>query len=107
MTGILRHWLLVSTVFLAGALPAFAQSTTGTITGRAVDSSGAVLPGVAVSISSPQMIGGPRDAVTDSLGTYRFTLVPPGTYQVKFQLASFRALAIDGVVVTANATMTV
>jgi hypothetical protein len=92
---------------MAGAAPAVAQSTTGTITGRAVDSSGAVLPGVAVSISSPQMIGGPRDAVTDALGTYRFTLVPPGVYQVKFQLPSFRALTVDGAVVTANANLTV
>src|SRR5204862_7384162 len=107
MTGILRHWLLVATGFLAGALPAFAQSTTGTITGRAVDSSGAVLPGVAVSISSPQMIGGAREAVTDALGTYRFALVPPGTYQVKFTLTSFRELMVEGVVVTANATTTV
>ena len=65
--------------------PAFAQSITGTITGRAVDSSGGVLPGVAVSITSPPMIGGAREAVTDALGTYRFTLVPPGVYQVKFQ----------------------
>src|SRR4030095_15580099 len=107
MIGTVRPWFLVTSLFLAGAAPAVAQSTTGTITGRAVDSSGAVLPGVAVSISSPQMIGGARDAVTDALGTYRFTLVPPGVYQVKFQLASFRELAVDGVVVTANATMTV
>ena len=107
MAGTWRFWVLVGSFFLAGAAPAVAQSTTGTITGRAVDSSGAVLPGVAVSISSPQMIGGARDAATDDLGTYRFTLVPPGVYQVKFQLASFRELAVEGVVVTANATMTV
>ena len=75
--------VLTAALAVTGAAPALAQSTTGTITGRAVDSSGAVLPGVAVSISSPQMIGGARDAVTDSLGTYRFTLVPPGVYQVK------------------------
>lgn len=106
MTGKWRSWVVVASVFLAGAMPA-AQSTTGTITGRAVDSSGAILPGVAVSITSPQMIGGAREAVTDSLGTYRFTLVPPGVYQVKFQLPSFRALAVEGVVVTANSTMTV
>src|SRR5678815_2231315 len=107
MTRTWFSWVVVASLLVAGAHPARAQSTTGTITGRVVDSSGAVLPGVAVSISSPQMIGGARDAVTDSLGTYRFTLVPPGTYQVKFQLASFRALTIDTVVVTANATMTV
>jgi hypothetical protein len=107
MTNTWRCVVLAAGLFMAGAAPAVAQSTTGTITGRAVDSSGAILPGVAVSITSPQMIGGAREAVTDSLGTYRFTLVPPGVYQVKFQLASFRALSIDGVVVTANATMTV
>jgi len=107
MTVKWRSLVLAAGLFMAGAAPALGQSTTGTITGRAVDSSGAILPGVAVSITSPQMIGGSREAVTDSLGTYRFTLVPPGVYQVKFQLASFRALSVDGVVVTANATMTV
>jgi len=107
MTVKWRSLVLAAGLFMAGAAPALGQSTTGTITGRAVDSSGAILPGVAVSITSPQMIGGAREAVTDSLGTYRFTLVTPGVYQVKFQLASFRALSVDGVVVTANATMTV
>ena len=95
MTGTWRSWVVVASLLVTGVIPAAAQSTTGTITGRAVDSSGAVLPGVSVSISSPQMIGGARDAVTDSLGTYRFTLVPPGVYQVKFQLASFRALTVE------------
>ncbi|HUQ86749.1 MAG TPA: carboxypeptidase regulatory-like domain-containing protein [Vicinamibacterales bacterium] len=107
MTDKWRSLVLAAVLSLAGAASALAQSTTGTITGRAVDSSGGILPGVAVSITSPQMIGGAREAVTDSLGTYRFTSVPPGTYQVKFQLASFRALSVEGVVVTANATMTV
>src|SRR6185436_20884660 len=105
MTVKWRTLVLAAGLFMAGAAPAVAQSTTGTITGRAVDSSGGVLPGVAVSISSPQMIGGAREAVTDALGTYRFTLVPPGVYQVKFSLASFRVLTVDGVLVTANSTM--
>src|SRR5215203_2170824 len=107
MTGTWRSWVVVASFMVTGAIPAAAQSTTGTITGRAVDSSGAVVPGVSVSIASPQMIGGARDAVTDSLGTYRFTLVPPGVYQVKFQLASFRGMTVEGVVVTANGTLTV
>lgn len=100
-------WVAVAVFAVAGVAPAHGQATTGTITGRAVDSSGAILPGVAVSISSPQMIGGARDAVTDSLGTYRFTQVPPGTYQVTFQLASFRTITVEGVVVNASSTMTV
>ncbi len=88
-------------------VPAFAQSTTGTITGRAQDASGGLLPGVTVSITSPSMIGGARTAVTDALGSYRFGQLPPGTYKVAFELTSFRTLAIEGVVVNANATATV
>mgnify|MGYP003340400427 FL=1 len=65
------------------------------------------LPGVTVSITSPQQIGGAREAVTDALGTYRFTQVAPGTYAVKFSLTSFRSITVEGVVVAASATMTV
>ncbi len=99
--------LLMALIVCALPLRGFAQSTTGTITGRATDSSDALLPGVAVSISSPAMIGGARQAVTDALGSYRFVQVPPGTYQVTFSLDSFRTLTVEGVVVTANATATV
>lgn len=101
------RFIMAACLPLLMALPSAAQSTTGTITGRALDTSGGILPGVDVSISSPAMIGGPRQAVTDSLGTYRFGQVPPGTYEVKFQLTSFRALTIAAVVVNAGATVTV
>ena len=100
-------WVAMALALMIGGPPVFAQSTTGTITGRAVDSSGAVLPGVTVSITSPQQIGGAREAVTDALGTYRFTQVAPGTYAVKFSLTSFRSITVEGVVVAASATMTV
>lgn len=88
-------------------VPAFAQSTTGTITGRAQDSSGGLLPGVTVSITSPSMIGGARTAVTDALGSFRFGQLPPGVYKVVFELTSFRALTIESITVNANATATV
>ena len=42
------------------------------------------LPGVTVSITSPNMIGGARTAVTDEQGVYRFTLLPGGIYTVTF-----------------------
>jgi len=41
------------------------------------------------------------------LGSFRFGQLPPGTYQVKFQLPSFRALSVDGIVVNAGSTATV
>jgi hypothetical protein len=92
---------------LALSAPGYAQVATGAITGRAADSSGALIPGVEVSISSPAMIGGARTAPTDEAGTYRFTLLPPGTYRVTFALPGFKTLNIDGVNVTPGATMTI
>ena len=68
----------------ATAGPTFAQSLTGTITGRALDSSGGALPGVDVSITSPSMIGGARSAVSDAQGVYRFTQLASGEYRVSF-----------------------
>lgn len=100
-------WFGILLCSFIGPRDTLAQSTTGTITGRAVDNSGAVLPGVDVSISSPAMIGGARQAVTDALGTYRFTQLVPGAYTVVFQLPSFRTLTIERVVVNAGGTATV
>ncbi len=91
----------------AMATHAWAQGTTGTITGRVADGSGGLLPGATVAISSPAMIGGPRESVTDGLGTYRFTAVPPGTYRVVFSLPGFQTLTVEGVTLLAGATMTV
>ena len=81
---------------LALTAPAFSQVLTGTITGRALDASGALLPGVDVSVSSPAMIGGARTAITDEQGTYRFTLLPaPGVYRVSFELPGFQTMNIE------------
>ncbi|MEZ5289445.1 MAG: carboxypeptidase regulatory-like domain-containing protein [Vicinamibacterales bacterium] len=106
-----REWTRVLAVGLAvtaaSATPVSAQATTGTITGRAQDGSGAVLPGVTVTLGSPAMIGGARTAVTDALGSYRFVQLPPGVYTVTFELISFKTLTFENVVVNANATATV
>src|ERR1041385_8290538 len=89
------------------AVPAFSQTLTSNITARATDTSGAMIPGVEVTISSPAMIGGARKEVTDETGTYRFTLLPPGTYRVSFALPGFKTLNIDNVPLTAGNTATV
>ncbi len=99
--------IVFSILVLFLAAPAFSQIQTGTITGRAVDGSGALIPGVEVSITSPAMIGGARSAPTDELGAYRFSVLPPGTYRVSFALPGFKTLNIEGVNVAAGATMTI
>lgn len=99
--------LAVTALVFSLALPAYAQQSTSAITGRATDTSGAALPGVTVSIASPQMIGGARTTVTDDEGLYRFTLLPGGTYTVTFTLPGFSTLNIEDVDLNAGATMTI
>src|SRR5712691_1665764 len=71
---------------------AFGQrSTTGTVTGKIVDSSGAVLPGVTISLKSPEALG-QFTGVTDGGGAYRVTNLPPATYDVRAELSGFQSV---------------
>jgi hypothetical protein len=64
--------LVVALLLLASAAAAQTVSaTTGAINGKVADNTGAVLPGVTVTASSPAMMG-TRDAVTNEEGLYRF-----------------------------------
>ena len=86
----LLTWLTAAGLLL-GAAPALAQiGQVATLTGTVSDTSGAILPGVTVTVSSQSLIGGSRTAVTDENGIYRFPALPPGTYEVKFELSGFR-----------------
>ncbi len=66
-----------------------AQQQTGTILGRVTDATGAVLPGVTVTISSPGLLQ-PRVLVTSETGTYRAPDLPIGLYMVRFDMEGFR-----------------
>ncbi len=70
------------------ASSALAQ-TTGRLVGTIVDAQGAVLPGVTVTVTSPQLQGA-NSQVTDAAGQFRFPSLPPGTYNVKAELAGFK-----------------
>jgi hypothetical protein len=97
----------MAVVALAFPALALAQGATSTITGRATDASDAALPGVTVSITSPNLIGGARSSVTDDQGTYRFTQLPTGIYLVKFELTGFSTLNVESVQLSGGATMTI
>src|SRR6266508_5137889 len=73
------------------------RATTGTVTGRVVDSSGGVLPGVNVTLSSPDVLG-QFTSVTDTGGLYRVANLPPAVYHVRAELAGFQAVIREATV---------
>lgn len=100
------NWMkgLAVLALLVLAVPAFAQ-TTGRIDGKVTDDKGAALPGVTVTINSPELQG-ERLAVTDSGGLFRFLGLPPGEYSVKSQLEGFGIIEQNGVAVGLGRTAT-
>ena len=72
--------LLMSFALFAGSV--FAQSsTTGSIEGTVADQTGAAVPGIAVRVTSPNLISA-QTATTDESGRYRLSNLPPGRYTV-------------------------
>jgi hypothetical protein len=77
---------------LSLALPLFAQTTpTGTISGRVVDQQGLAVPGASVTVQSPALQG-TRTQQTSANGDYIFPLLPPGDYEITFELTGFASL---------------
>src|SRR5947207_9598 len=88
----------------AAAAPAAAQVQTGSILVRAADEQGAVMPGVAITISSSVLVSGTMAAVTDAGGAYRFPSLVPGTYDIKIELSGFQTINREGIVVLVGQT---
>ncbi len=95
----------VSLMLPAAAVGQTVGATTGAINGKVVDASGAVLPGVTVTISAAQMQG-IQTALTNEEGSYRFPGVPPGTYRVAYELPGFRTVVREAIRVTLGFTAT-
>ncbi len=78
--------------------------TTGSVAGRVTDDAGAGLPGVTVEAKGA-VLQGTQTAFTQSDGSYRLTLLPPGTYTVTATLAGL-GRAQETVVVALGRTAT-
>ena len=75
--------LLMSFALFAGSV--FAQSsTTGSIEGSVTDTTGAAVPGIAVKVTSPNLISA-QTATTDDSGRFRILNLPPGRYAVSVE----------------------
>jgi Carboxypeptidase regulatory-like domain len=84
--------------------PIFAQtSSTGALTGTVTDPSGAVISGATVTATNVGT-GQARATTTDSSGSYKFGLLPPGNYSLKFSASGFKTADVPSVTVSVAET---
>jgi hypothetical protein len=81
-----------------------AQSAgTGALTGTVTDQSGKSVPNATVTITNSGT-NQERSTTTGADGVYKFSLLPPGTYRVRFAAAGFKSAEVSGVVIDVTET---
>src|SRR5262249_20941498 len=90
MRGVFRvRSVVVCFLVLLSSLDVCAQSaSTGALTGTVSDPSGAVLQNARITLRNTGT-DETRIAVTDQAGLYRFSLLPPGQYELTVEAAGF------------------
>src|ERR1700679_3447865 len=85
---------------------AFAQTVSGTIEGIAKDSSGAVVPGVKVTITDVKT-GVTTIKITNSAGNYLAPFLNPSTYSATFEKDGFEKTKVEGLTIAMNGMLRV
>ena len=78
---------------------AWAQTTTGTISGTVTDETGGVLPGVDIALTNTDT-GVSRTVISDDEGRYRSPNLTLGHYEVEAALAGFQTSVRSGIQIT-------
>ena len=93
--NLLRPCLAIIVLLAVGVLGLFAQSAgTGALTGTVTDPSGGTVPNATVTLTNTQT-NQTRTATTGTDGSYRFPLIPPGTYRVRFAAPGFKTAEVS------------
>ena len=92
------HWLfcMLAVVCLGGV--AAAQTPTGTVQGSVTDSTGAVVPGAAVTVNKAAT-NETRTATTDSQGRFTIPFVNPGVYSITVEAKGFKTAKLQEILV--------
>jgi hypothetical protein len=96
---------IVMTVVLLSEGGVSAQGT-AELAGRVTDGSGAVLPGVTVTVTQTNT-GFTRTVVTDATGQWVMPALPTGPYRLEVSLQGFRTYSRTGIVLQVGGTPTV
>lgn len=89
-------WIALVVVLLAGIPSSAQESTKGEAHGVVADTSGAVLPGVALTATHVQT-GVVRTTTTSASGTYRMPAPALGDYVITVELSGFKTVTRAGV----------
>ena len=93
-----RLWILLLVSILVAPY-SYGQSAAGTLSGTVRDETGALIPGVSVTITNTDT-GLTRAAVTDDQGRYRAVALSLGLYEVKAELVGFQTSLRQGITLT-------
>ena len=97
---------ILAAIVAASIVPsARAQSATGSIEGAVVDQTGAVMPGVTVTVVQTAT-GLTRTAVSDANGLFRIPLLPLGVYDVATELSGFTPRKLPELMLNVGQTVT-
>ena len=105
MKRIVRECTAVAFLVVLTSTSAWAQAT-AELNGRVTDESGAVLPGVAVTLTQTET-GFTRTDVTDASGSYLMPNLPVGPYRLEVSLQGFRTYVQTGIVLQVGAAPTI
>jgi len=90
----MKRSLRLCVLFLAAAT-LWGQGSV-TIFGTITDSTGAVLPSIAVTVTNTQT-GAVRQTVSTAAGTYVVSQLPVGTYSVRVEASGFKTFVQDNI----------
>ena len=97
----MRHktlWIAAAALLLILSPALLAQTpTTGMLTGSVKDPSGAIVASAKLALTSAS--GEERTGATESDGSYRFPLLPPGSYTLKVDASGFQPYTATGVII--------
>src|SRR5438067_5911971 len=104
----LKRIAVLAISVLSAAAPGYSQVTSGTINVEVQDSSGAVMPGGAITLTHLAS-GQIRRGVAAATGAFRASFMPVGEYTIRVEAAGFKSKTVAGLTlaVDQNATITV
>jgi Carboxypeptidase regulatory-like domain/TonB-dependent Receptor Plug Domain len=99
--------LALFTLLLGICVPLLMGQSAGTsgLAGTITDPSGAAIPNVNVTLTNNDT-GQTRTATTGADGQYKFTLLPPGSYKVRFSAMGFKTSEVTAVTLNVTETPT-